>query len=86
MRRDIFTVQKPVTTGVSKGGILPGIKKIAVLRPNAIGDFVFSLPCLRALEATYPDAHGCYIGKQWHADFLSKRAGQIHQDQAGIKV
>jgi ADP-heptose:LPS heptosyltransferase len=57
--------------------LLPNIKKIVVLRPNAVGDFIFSLPCLHALKAAYPDAHLTYIGKQWHADFLRGRPGPI---------
>jgi ADP-heptose:LPS heptosyltransferase len=57
--------------------VIPDVRKIAVLRPNAIGDFVFSLPCLHALRASYPDAKIVYIGKQWHADFLAKRPGPV---------
>jgi ADP-heptose:LPS heptosyltransferase len=29
--------------------VIPGVKKIAVLRANALGDYVFSLPALEAL-------------------------------------
>lgn len=57
--------------------LLPNIKKIVVLRPNAVGDFIFSLPCLHALKTAYPDAHLSYIGKQWHADFLRDRPGPV---------
>jgi hypothetical protein len=32
------------------GGKLPGVRKIAVLRASAIGDFMFSLPSLEALR------------------------------------
>lgn len=56
---------------------IPDIRKIVVLRPNAIGDFVFSLPCLHTLKARHPDASIAYIGKQWHADFLTRRPGPI---------
>ena len=56
---------------------LPGVRKIAVLRPNAVGDFVFALPCLHALRHAYPDARITYIGKQWHADFLANRPGPV---------
>ncbi|MES3023059.1 MAG: glycosyltransferase family 9 protein [Pseudomonadota bacterium] len=56
---------------------LPGIKKIALLRPNAVGDFVFALPALHALRASYPGAEIVYIGRQWHADFLAGRPGPV---------
>jgi ADP-heptose:LPS heptosyltransferase len=56
---------------------LPGVRRIAVLRPSAVGDFVFSLPCLHALRSAYPDARITYIGRQWHADFLADRPGPV---------
>jgi ADP-heptose:LPS heptosyltransferase len=58
---------------------LPGVRRIAVLRPNAVGDFVFSLPCLHALRSAYPDARITYIGKQWHADFLANRPSPVDE-------
>lgn len=57
--------------------ILPDVKNIAVLRPNAVGDFLFALPCLHALKHAYPAARIVYIGKQWHADFLAGRPGPV---------
>jgi ADP-heptose:LPS heptosyltransferase len=57
----------------------PEVRTIAVLRPNAVGDFMFALPALHALRASYPDAHIIYLGKQWHADFLRKRPGPIDE-------
>lgn len=56
---------------------LPGIRKIAVLRPSAVGDFVFALPALHALRTAYPEAFIVYIGKQWHADFLATRPSPV---------
>ncbi|HYD97118.1 MAG TPA: glycosyltransferase family 9 protein [Noviherbaspirillum sp.] len=55
------------------------IRRIAVLRPNAVGDFMFTLPCLHALKAKWPDAHLVYVGKQWHADFLRGRPGPVDE-------
>lgn len=63
----------------SHNAALAGVRKIAVLRPNAIGDFIFSLPCLHALKSTYPEARILYIGRQWHADFLANRPGPVDQ-------
>lgn len=47
-----------------------GVKKIAVLRANALGDFIFALPAINALRQTYPDAELVFLGKKWHKDFL----------------
>lgn len=58
---------------------LSDVRKIAVLRPNAVGDFVFALPCLHALREAYPDACITYVGRQWHADFLQGRPGPIDE-------
>lgn len=54
-----------------------GVTKIAVLRPNAVGDFVFALPALHALKHAYPDAELVFLGKAWHAGFLEGRPGPV---------
>jgi ADP-heptose:LPS heptosyltransferase len=46
--------------------------KIAVLRANALGDFIVTLPALQALRYTYPDAEIVLLGKPWHREFLQK--------------
>jgi ADP-heptose:LPS heptosyltransferase len=56
---------------------LDGVAKIAVLRPNAVGDFVFALPALHALKHAYPGAELVFLGKAWHADFLAGRPGPV---------
>ena len=56
---------------------LDGVRKIAVLRPNAVGDFVFALPALHALKHCYPDADIVLLGKEWHAGFLRDRPGPV---------
>lgn len=58
-------------------GKLDGIRKIAVLRANALGDYVFSTAALYALRAAYPDAEIVLLGKNWHADFLDGRPGPV---------
>lgn len=59
------------------GGIVDGVGKIAVLRPNAVGDFVFALPALHALKAAYPTAELVLLGKAWHRGFLEGRPGPV---------
>jgi ADP-heptose:LPS heptosyltransferase len=56
---------------------LDGVRKIAVLRPNAVGDFVFALPALHALKHSYPAAEIVLLGKAWHAAFLNGRPGPV---------
>ncbi|MBT1702860.1 glycosyltransferase family 9 protein [Chryseosolibacter indicus] len=51
-------------------GYVKDVKKIAVLRANALGDFVVTLPALHALRATYPYAEIVLLGKPWHQEFL----------------
>ncbi|MGJ7917378.1 glycosyltransferase family 9 protein [Massilia sp. LXY-6] len=53
------------------------VRKIAVLRPNAVGDFVFVLPALHTLKHRYPDAELVLLGKPWHAGFLRDRPGPV---------
>jgi len=53
------------------------VGRIAVLRPNAVGDFVFALPALHALKHCYPAAEIVLLGKAWHAAFLHKRPGPV---------
>ena len=48
-----------------------------MLRPNAVGDFVFALPALHALKAAYPDAELVLVGKPWHDAFLRGRPGPV---------
>ncbi len=57
--------------------LLPKVRKIAVLRANGLGDFVFALPALDALRATYPEAEIVYLGKAWHKTFLEGRPGPV---------
>ncbi len=49
------------------------IKKIAVLRANALGDFIFILPALQALKDTFPNAEIVLLGKKWHDEYLTGR-------------
>ncbi len=56
---------------------LPDVHRIAVLRANAIGDFIFALPALQSLQAAYPQAEIVLYGLSWHVDFLTGRPGPV---------
>jgi ADP-heptose:LPS heptosyltransferase len=56
---------------------MDGMRKIVVLRPSAVGDFVFALPALLALKQTYPEAELVLAGKAWHRRFLHERPGPV---------
>ncbi|MEW5895809.1 MAG: glycosyltransferase family 9 protein [Candidatus Omnitrophota bacterium] len=53
------------------------VRKIAVLRSNAIGDFLVTLPALEAVRHAYPQAEIVLLGQHWQADFLRRRPGPI---------
>ncbi|WP_207425922.1 glycosyltransferase family 9 protein [Pedobacter sp. SYSU D00535] len=53
------------------------VKKIAVLRANALGDYIFVLPALQALRDRYPQAEIVYLGRQWHKEYLQDRPGPV---------
>ncbi|MEO3923927.1 glycosyltransferase family 9 protein [Micromonosporaceae bacterium B7E4] len=53
------------------------VERIAVLRANALGDFIFALPALDALRAGYPDAELVLIGAPWHERLLRDRPGPV---------
>lgn len=55
----------------------PDVERIAVLRANGIGDFIFTLPALEALRATYPEAELVLLGAPWHARWLRDRPGPV---------
>lgn len=57
--------------------LLRDTRKIALLGPHAVGDFMFCLPALHALRHGYPEAEICYLGLAWHADFLAGRPGPV---------
>ena len=57
--------------------LVAGVRKLAVLRANAIGDYLVSLPAIEALSAAYPDAELVLLGSDWHASFLAGRPGPV---------
>jgi ADP-heptose:LPS heptosyltransferase len=55
----------------------PGVRRIAVLRANALGDFLFCVPALLALRAAYPAAELVLLALPWHRSFLEGRPGPV---------
>ncbi|MER7506337.1 glycosyltransferase family 9 protein [Nonomuraea pusilla] len=60
-------------------GVIDDVRRIAVLRANAIGDFIVTLPALEAIKAAYPEATLTLLGTPWHADFLTGRPGPVDE-------
>lgn len=50
---------------------------IAVLRANALGDFLMTTPALAALHSHFPGARITLVGAPWHARFLDARPGPV---------
>lgn len=61
------------------GPKLKNVNKIAVLRANALGDFIFTLPALLAIHAAYPAAEIVLLGKPWHKEFLQQRRTPVNR-------
>ncbi|HWC26403.1 MAG TPA: hypothetical protein VG474_07465, partial [Solirubrobacteraceae bacterium] len=59
------------------GDRVPGVRRIAVLRANGLGDVVFTLPALDALRAAYPEAEITLLATELHRDLLSDRPAPV---------
>ncbi|WP_169948489.1 glycosyltransferase family 9 protein [Microbispora sp. H11081] len=59
------------------GALIEGVRRIAVLRANALGDLVLSMPALESLRRAYPQARLTLLGTPWHARFLHGRPGPV---------
>jgi ADP-heptose:LPS heptosyltransferase len=53
------------------------VQRIAVLRGGGLGDLVFVLPGVEALQAAYPDAEITLLGTPQHAALLTGRASPV---------
>lgn len=62
------------------------VNKIAILRANALGDFIFTLPALQALRETYPHAEIVLLGLAWHKSFLEHRPSPIDRVEIIPKI
>ncbi|MDP4510798.1 glycosyltransferase family 9 protein [Nonomuraea turcica] len=60
-----------------QGDLVDGVERIAVLRANAIGDYLLAVPALEALKRAYPGARLTLLGTAWHAEFLTGRPGPV---------
>ena len=49
--------------------IVKNVKKIAILRAKALGEFIVTLPAINALRKAYPQSEIILLGKKWHKDF-----------------
>lgn len=56
---------------------LTNINKIAILRANGIGDYIFSIPAIQAIRNAYPQAEIVLLGQEWHSSFLANRPGPV---------
>jgi ADP-heptose:LPS heptosyltransferase len=54
------------------------IHRIAVLRANGLGDFLFATPALRALAKAFPQATITYLGLPWLRPFVEGRYPYIN--------
>ncbi|GAB4528261.1 MAG: glycosyltransferase family 9 protein [Anaerolineae bacterium] len=57
--------------------VLPGIRKIAVLRATNLGDYIAATPALNALRRTYPQAEMVYLGRLFHKTLLESRPNAV---------
>ena len=77
------SVPEPAATGpaldlpAQAGGLVPDVRRIAVLRANGLGDYVVSEPALSALRTAYPDAEITLLGAAHHAALLAGRPGPV---------
>ncbi|MGI9119336.1 MAG: glycosyltransferase family 9 protein [Acidimicrobiales bacterium] len=65
-------MDRAITTNV-----VTDVNRIVVLRANALGDLVFTLPALEALSLAYPDAEIVLLAREWHRELLAVRPGPV---------
>ena len=66
-------------TSMFVGPRVADAERIAVLRANALGDFVVALPALEALRAAYPSAWITLLGRPLHEALLERRPSPVDE-------
>ncbi|MGI5271169.1 glycosyltransferase family 9 protein [Nonomuraea sp. CA-218870] len=69
----------PVPSKDRASAVVAGVRRIAVLRANALGDFLQALPGIEAIRDAYPGATLTLLARRWHADFLAGRPGPVDE-------
>jgi ADP-heptose:LPS heptosyltransferase len=62
---------------VTAGAIVPGVRRLGVIRASALGDFVQALPAFDALRAAYPSAEIVLVATAMHEALLADRPSPI---------
>jgi len=57
--------------------VIEYVHKIAIVRANALGDFIVTLPAIDAIRHTYPHAETVLLGRPWHQAFLKNGRNAI---------
>lgn len=55
------------------------MRKIGVLRANALGDVIVSIPALSALRGAYPDAEIVLLGRKSHQELFEDREAPVNR-------
>lgn len=58
-------------------GLVDDVERIAVLRANALGDYLMAVPALEAIKRAYPGARQTLLGTAMHAELLTGRPGPV---------
>jgi ADP-heptose:LPS heptosyltransferase len=72
--------------GVSDSLLVPGVRRIVVLRANGLGDFVVAQPALAALRAAYPEATITLVTSPPVAALLEGRPSPVDEVLAAPRV
>jgi len=69
-----FQISEPLIVRDAKRLPRKGIREILVRGTNWIGDAVMTLPALKAIRKTWPQAQISILAKPWVADVIENRA------------
>ena len=72
--------------GVTDLPVVPGVRRIVVLRANGLGDYVVAQPALAALRAAYPDATITLVTSPPVAALLDGRPSPVDEVLAAPRV